>query len=605
MRDINEKFKDMPPEETVQKIQGILAELGIELEERWNDSGLENCWSLHVFAKGAYPMFTNGKGVSKALARASAYGEFIERLQCGLFLYKFQSITRDPAMNLQMFAPDGKYMTTRELVENGEWMDHVIRTYGGGLTREKLAAQCRIYACTQEDKIWTIPFYSLFEDKYVYLPAGFVEHIYSANGCCAGNSREEAWIHACSEMMERRSTIAMLTGGTSAPRIPDEVLNRFPTVANILKAVRANGRYDVQVLDFSIHKALPAVATRIIDKKKHSYFVDVSADPVLEIALCRTLTESFQGRKLDDFGLTHSGETLEEVSAMPKAHNILNQIERGNGMFSAAFFTESEDDKTSFEDYGDHSGKTNKELLEHVLGVYREMGRPLYVRNYSFLGFNSYQLVVPGFSEARGFRLVEPISEYALGDSVYRAFRDVESASPDDLVMMMAFYGKMGTVFSRKHNFRGLAGLPLEHTYNALLTVTALSSAAYRLGRYAQARDYITPVLGGREPEPGAADYFSCVHRYLGLKAAKVPEEKIRCILNKFCEADTIQKLYDCLDNGKLPLDPYLMRCDTVHCAQCRYQKICSYERCKQLIARAGEKYRAFANGQDRKYLSV
>ena len=58
MEDINIRFKDMPPEETVEKIQGILKSLGITLEEKWTDSGIENCCSVHVYVNGVYPFFT-------------------------------------------------------------------------------------------------------------------------------------------------------------------------------------------------------------------------------------------------------------------------------------------------------------------------------------------------------------------------------------------------------------------------------------------------------------------------------------------------------------------------------------------------------------------
>lgn len=167
MVDINTKFKDSPPAETVERILGILNNLGIHVTERWKDSGINNCWSLQLTADGIFPFSSNGKGVSCELARASAYGEFIERLQCGLMLYKYQSIMRDPTLRLQSYAPDAVYMSKQELIENGEWMDYVIATYEFGLTRKKLADLCQIYACTDEDSILCTPYYSLFDDKYV------------------------------------------------------------------------------------------------------------------------------------------------------------------------------------------------------------------------------------------------------------------------------------------------------------------------------------------------------------------------------------------------------------------------------------------------------
>lgn len=605
MEDINIRFKDMPPEETVEKIQGILKSLGITLEEKWTDSGIENCCSVHVYVNGVYPFFTNGKGVSKALARASAYGEFIERLQCGLFLYKFQSITRDFGMNLQSYAPDGKYMTMAELEESGEWMDYVIQTYGNSLTKKKLAEQCRVYACTDEDKIWTIPFYSLFEKKYVYLPAGFVEHIYSANGCCAGNTREEAWVHALSEMMERRSTITMLTGGKSAPVIPEEVIRRYPVASKILDTIRASGRYDIRIFDFSLGTGLPVVATRIIDKKNHGYIVNISAEPVLEIAIDRTLTEIFQGRKLDTFGSLHDGGTLEECGPIPVAHNVLNQIENGNGVFSLDFFTEELSGTPEFVEFADHRGKNNQQLLEYMLDLYRKLNRPVYVRNNSFLGFPCYQFVVPGFSETRGLRLIEPVCEYALGDAVQKAFRNVAEADVSELMMMLTFHKKISTAFSRKHNFRGLAGLPMSNTHNRDLMAITLSCAAYRLGRYAAARSYLAGAMGERSVEPQDKSYFRCIDRYLSLKGAGVADDRIRLILEKFYEEQTVEKLYGCLDSGKTPHDPYLVKCDTEKCADCRYRADCAYAQTRHIIAAAGERYRSFTDGQSEAHFAI
>ncbi len=74
MQYIDEKFKEAKPQDTVAKIKGILDSLGIEVYETWYDSGLENCYSLTVSAKGGIPT-SNGKGITKDFARASAYGE--------------------------------------------------------------------------------------------------------------------------------------------------------------------------------------------------------------------------------------------------------------------------------------------------------------------------------------------------------------------------------------------------------------------------------------------------------------------------------------------------------------------------------------------------
>ena len=99
MRYIDEKFKDNDPVKTVELIKNILKDENVDVEEQWFDSGLDNCFSLYVYTKNII-MSSNGKGVSKELARASAYAEFVERLQCGLMLHKYQSIVRQEGMNI-------------------------------------------------------------------------------------------------------------------------------------------------------------------------------------------------------------------------------------------------------------------------------------------------------------------------------------------------------------------------------------------------------------------------------------------------------------------------------------------------------------------------
>lgn len=594
MQDVNIRFKDFPPEVTVARIKGILEDLGIQLMEYWNDSGIENCWSLRVNSDTLFPCGSNGKGVSKELAQASAYGEFIERIQCGMMLYKYQSITRDPKLNLQSYAPDGKYMSVQELIRDGEWMDYIIRTYGGNLTRAKIAEHCRIYGCADDGMVWTIPFYSLFDEKTVYLPAGFVEHIYSANGCCAGNTREEAWIHALSEIMERYNTISILTGKKSAPIIPDEIIKQYPTAYRILEAIRATGNFDVQILDFSQGSGYPVVATRLIEKNAHSYNINIASDPVFEIAIDRTLTESFQGRKLQGFRLKHTGGILEENPGIPTAHNVLNQIENGSGLFALKFFTENSVSELSYPAFANAHEKDNVQLLRDVLDFYKKLGHPVFVRNYSFLGFNSYQFVVPGISETRGMKLLEPISEFALGDAVHQVFRDVESASAEDLLLMLSFYQKVGTAFSRINNFSGLAGLPMSNKSDALLTNVTLAHAAWKLGKYTLAINYLKRLDQLTSLDQDTREYLKCASRYISLLNAQAPEESIRTVLYQFFQAQYVDKLYAQISNGESPFACYLLKCNVRNCENCKYNTQCSYTSLVEMFTTVGKKYAEF-----------
>ncbi len=596
MPNIDEKFKDNTPEKTVENIINILDTLGIKLNEQWFESGVDSCYSLRVTADGGF-VGTNGKGVTPALARASAYGEFVERLQTGLFLYKYQSLEFEEGMFLHKFAPDAKYVTKDELVADGEWMDYVVATYGGRLNREEIAEQCAMYAGS--DSILTLPFYSIFEDKYVYLPASFVEHIYCANGCCVGNSRDEAWIHAMSEIMERHANTHMLITGEVAPAIPDEVLKQYDAVYSVIEQLRALD-YDVTVLDYSLGFDYPVVATRIINKKNGGYMVNVGADPVLEIALKRTLTEVFQGKSLESFARCQTYGVLRNVKEINRKHNVLNQLETSNGKFTRDFFCEELCAKRAFKPFTDNSSMSNKELLPKVLKMYKDMGRPVYIRNYSYLGFPCYMFVVPGFSESRGVRLNEFLQEYYFADKASRVFRYPERATNEELEEALLFDQIIYGARSRMRNYLYLSGLTLDAwDMSKFLVLITYAYAAYRLGRQKELCGYISQAAAVVFYDDDKKNYVECLAKYFALKYDGMDEEKILCLLKKFYTAKAYDRLVGAKEDGSF-FDGLLVRCDFKSCEDCSVKERCRIASVKALMGRAGEIYSRFTDGQSK-----
>lgn len=604
MQHIDLKFKDSKPTETVEKIKNILNSVDIQVEESWNTSGVANCCSLNVHVEKGIPR-TNGKGVTPELAQASGYAEFIERIQSGIYLNSYQSIHRDKDFNFHSYAPDCKYLTVDELIENGDWMDPIIETYTDQpLSREKLAKYCRNLALSEDGKILTVPFYSLFEDKYVYLPAKYVEYMHSANGNCAGNTKEEAWVHALSEMMERYACQKMLLSGAAAPRIPEDTLKQFPTVAKILDQVRAEGNFDVTVFDYSIGNGFPIISTRIIDKNTQKYHVNVAADPVLEIAIQRTLTETFQGRGLDRLNARHSGQILNKITDFPLGCNLKNQLQSSDGVYTADYFANEVTCQKDVAELHDNSQKSNKELLRYMLDLYRKLGKPVYVRNYSFLGFQSYKFVVPGFSETNVMDLYKKISWHTLGDSVHNTFRNPVAASDDDLSFMLQISESTRNFYGRYNVYSVNAGIPIAGHKNRLLSSLVRAYSCYRLGRYSDARKY-TAFLISNCLEENEIAYFKCVNKYLLLKESGISEEKIRSILYKFFRSETADQLYEQLDNQKSPYEPYMIKCDLKSCNNCRYQEDCCYHSLKAVTKKIGGIYNKFTDGQNREAFRI
>ena len=590
MNYIDEKFKDENPVVTVEKIISKLESMGIHINEKWNDSKIENCCSLRISIDGGIPG-TNGKGVTKEFARASAYGEFMERIQSGLNFYKYQSFESDPAVYLHDWAPDKKYVSKEELLADSDWMTPICQEFG--ITKETIANACQIF--NGEGDIITLPYYSLFEDRYVYLPQFFVEHIFGANGCCVGNTREEAWVHALSEIFERNSSMAVLKSGKPVPEIPREKLKNFKVVNKVLERIEAEGIYDVKVFDYSLGKEFPVIATRIVNKKTKGYLVNVGADPVFEIAVERTLTEIFQGRNLNNFTSLHTGAILKNVNDINTLDNVFNQVETGNGLFTVDFFVGTKE-KDSVDSFPDNTNKNNKELLKYILDKYKKLGLNVYVRNNSFLGVHCYKFLVPGYSDIKGERLKAPILDYYFADRAAKTLRKIKSASVAELSELLMYRRMINGFISKKRNYNYLAGLPLANM-NYSTPDIHFAYAALKCKDYGAFAKYIQSAITNSVDEE-TADYLSAVKFWMDFYTKGTEKEKTLDIMKTFYSESTYNKFLNNLEKDTL-LDEYLIECDK-NCGNCRQKDRCNYGRIKDMISVVGKEYAKFTHGQDR-----
>ena len=88
------RYKEVTPAETVKKLKKLLDELGIEVEEKWSDKSSVDTYSLRITIKGT-DIGQNGKGMTKEFAMASAYAEFFERFQNGIFRFRIEKTTKE------------------------------------------------------------------------------------------------------------------------------------------------------------------------------------------------------------------------------------------------------------------------------------------------------------------------------------------------------------------------------------------------------------------------------------------------------------------------------------------------------------------------------
>ena len=115
-KNVDEKFKDASPVDTVERIKKILSDNGFSVTERWSEPCVSNCYALHLDLDGT-SFGTNGKGVTEELARASAYAEMMERVQSGMM-----------GVGARVEFGDTQLMDVETLKEkSGDWFDKVSK----------------------------------------------------------------------------------------------------------------------------------------------------------------------------------------------------------------------------------------------------------------------------------------------------------------------------------------------------------------------------------------------------------------------------------------------------------------------------------------------
>jgi len=81
--------KDASLEYSISTLQAKLLDIGFHVEERSWLNEIEGIWSVHVTDRDCTRLFSNGKGASQLAARASALGEYFERLSTNYFWTHF------------------------------------------------------------------------------------------------------------------------------------------------------------------------------------------------------------------------------------------------------------------------------------------------------------------------------------------------------------------------------------------------------------------------------------------------------------------------------------------------------------------------------------
>jgi ribosomal protein S12 methylthiotransferase accessory factor len=388
--------KDLPIEQTIANMTGVLANLGVKIEiASWRNI-IPNVWSLHIRDAHSPMCFTNGKGSTKESALASALGEYIERLSNNHFYagaFWGESISNEAFVHypserwfkagandalpveildeycLNLFNPDGDLCSS-----------HLIDTNSGNVERG----------------ICSLPYVRQSDGKVIYFPSNLVENLYVSNGMSAGNTLAEAQVQCLSEIFERAVKREILEGEIALPEVPEEVLAKYPSILAGIRGLEKQG-FPVLVKDASLGGVYPVMCVTLMNPRTGGVFASFGAHPSQEVALERSLTELLQGRSLE--GLNDLPPPTFASEAVTEPNNFVEHFIDSSGIVSWRFFSAKSDYDFVEWDFSGRGEKSNVEEAETLFGILKRMGREAYVAVYDELGAIACRILVPGYSE--------------------------------------------------------------------------------------------------------------------------------------------------------------------------------------------------------------
>jgi len=559
--------KDRAPKDTIRFAHRQLKRAGLSPKVMGQWAIGKNFYSVRL-EDPRLSIGVNGKGLTPEFALASAYGEFLERIQNGALLQDRFGLMPAGETNRQGFRTKTFPVLMRE---HGDIMGKLIEFplpagAAAGLAKKKVAC---------------VPFYSVTDSSFVGLPLKYLAQVTGTNGMCAGNTPEEAILQGLAEIAERYVTREVICGRhTSIPTIPLAMVPSAGLRARI-KALGSRG-YKVTIKDCTFGGRFPVIGTILTAVGTQTYMGNFGAAPTFDVALERCLTEAFQGPRELTLPLTFDSP----AGVTARHYEFYSTCRTGAGRMPAAMFLSG--GRPEFAPAFLDVFQSNRNALKHMLDCFRREGAKIFIRDRSCLGFPAYRLYIPGYSELEKWNRDIPIDFEEVGLKLRRTGLDLKGRSRAEAgamaeVLEELFKTPRFAFESSRYLPKLLMGIlrvnlarpndladELCHSREKLLSILF-----HRAGNHLKAAKYLRLHLESHPKE--ASDYMSCCLAYFTLKAGGGSAGGISARLNSFFEPKLAREVTGDLDTPEKAFRYYkLPACG--NCSRCEIRKNCRYE---------------------------
>lgn len=349
-------IKDRFPLDTVSLIKDILRENGIMTTEKWyNEDTLFP--SLRVVIENTN-LGSNGKGINKEYARASAYAELLERLfNNGYFL-------QDNNDEILSFSDSIKFLNR---YKNSNLDFSILK---------------EVNYCNKRFK-------SITTGEFYNLSLNLVSFLYGTNGMFYGNTFEEGANEAIFEIFER-TVLKMVQKNKICGRFVDsKLLNSYNQ--NCIIEIEKMTHSHIKIIDYSFESRFPVCAIILINE--NGYYIKFGSHIFLNIAVSRCLTELMQGRNINLVGLQNELELNYEFDEL----NFLRIVENGKGVYPISILYKNDCLQSAFLD--EDSFTSNKEIFGYLCGFLKNKKLDILCFENTTEFFSVGQIIIPTLSE--------------------------------------------------------------------------------------------------------------------------------------------------------------------------------------------------------------
>jgi ribosomal protein S12 methylthiotransferase accessory factor len=293
---------------------------------------------------------------------------------------------------IYQFSPDERWLTAGEVAS--ECGDIVAEMFG---IPEADALEL-IESTMEGERTPCAPFYAAREKKARLMPMALLWSTCGTNGMCAGNAPREALIQGISEILERYAIRLLYEENTPPPVVPPSAFQGTEILAR-LEAMRQAG-LGYEIRDCSMGRGLPVMGLRLIRQDGTQAF-HLGADPSPITALERCLTKLYQGSPEDNDRRYHKSgigkapartPPTRSAPRIPPLHGI--RIQRLWQWPDCVF-----EPGAPFPGFTHPVSRSDEDDLDYLLRLVCDLGRRLFIRDNSYLGFPAYTVYIPGMSE--------------------------------------------------------------------------------------------------------------------------------------------------------------------------------------------------------------